>query len=188
MHAASTARRLTYEDYCLIPEDRNRHEIIDGIHYVSAAPNTRHQRILGRIFIRLYSFVEQNQLGEVLFSPVDVLFSQYDVVQPDVVFISNERISILTEPNIKGAPNLVVEVLSPSNRRYDLERKKSLYEQFQVPEYWIVDPDAETVEVYVYHDSKGYKHPLILASASGDVLETNQMPSLGLSLAKLFER
>lgn len=187
MNPASTARRLTYDDYCQIPEDRNRHEIIDGIHYVSAAPNIRHQLILGRIFNRLYSFVEQHKLGIVFFAPVDVLFSEFDVVQPDIVFIGNARLPILTEPNIKGAPNLVVEVLSPGNRHHDLERKKSLYEQFQVPEYWIVDPDNETVRVYTFNASAGYHSPLILASASGDVLETNQMPSFGLSLAKLFE-
>src|SRR5262249_30441792 len=107
MAVRDTARRkLTYEDYVLFPEDRQRHEILDGEHYVTPAPTWGHQASSGNLFMKLAPFVREHRLGKVYFAPVDVLLSKHDIVQPDLLFISNERMPILTEANAQGAPDL----------------------------------------------------------------------------------
>src|SRR5215213_8209437 len=133
-------RKLTYEDYVLIPDDGKRHEILDGEHYVTAAPYPRHQAILGELHYWIRAFLAQNRLGRVFFAPVDVLLSRHDIVQPDLLFISNERLTVLTEKNVQGAPDLLVEVLSDSTRRIDEGLKLERYELLEVREYWVVDP------------------------------------------------
>ncbi|HEX5714577.1 MAG TPA: Uma2 family endonuclease [Thermoanaerobaculia bacterium] len=136
-------RKLTYEDYVLIPDDGKRHEILDGEHYVTAAPYPRHQAILGELH-----FLRQNRLGRVFLAPVDVLLSRHHIVQPDLLFISNERLTVLTEKNVQGAPDLVVEILSDSTRRIDEGLKLERYELLEVREYWTVDPSRNVVRVY----------------------------------------
>src|SRR5215218_2890448 len=112
-------RRLTYDDYLLFPEDGQRHEVLDGEHYVTPSPFVQHQRISGRLYKPLSSWVEERQLGEVLYAPVDVVLSLHDVAVPDLVYISNERAGLVTDKNIQGAPDLVIEIISPSTRRMD---------------------------------------------------------------------
>src|SRR5579885_1440196 len=104
-------RKLTYEDYILFPEDGQRHEILDGEHYVTPAPTLHHQDAIGNLFLKLAPFVREHRLGKVYLSPADVLLSEHDVVQPDLFFVSNERRAILTEANAQGAPDLVIEIL-----------------------------------------------------------------------------
>lgn len=140
--------RLTYDDYVLIPDDGLRHEIIDGEHFVNPSPNIRHQRISRRIFMAIANFVEKHDLGEVFYSPLDVVFSRHNVVQPDVLFIRKETLGEVFGPFVKVTPDLTVEVLSISNRRYDEVKKLSLYDQFNVQEYWIADPEDNVVNVY----------------------------------------
>src|SRR5574341_724660 len=107
-----SSAKLTYKDYLLFPENGKRHELIDGEHYMTPAPSTRHQRISGKVFKTLSNFIEKNKLGEVFYAPCDVVFSNTDVVQPDIVFISNENKHIITDSNIQGTPDLVVEIIS----------------------------------------------------------------------------
>src|SRR5436305_9026054 len=132
-------RKLTYDDYVLIPDDGKRHEILDGEHYVSPSPSLGHQRLVARLFRWLDGFVHPRELGEVLFAPLDVLLSWKDVVQPDLLFISRERAEISTEKNVQGAPDLVIEVLSKSTWNLDQDVKLQRYERFGVREYWLVD-------------------------------------------------
>lgn len=139
--------KLTYDDYVLIPDDGLRHEIIDGEHFVNPAPNLRHQRIITRLVLRIGNFVEDHDLGEMFVSPVDVVFSKNNVVQPDLLFVRKENTGELYGAFVKIVPDLVVEVLS-INRKYDEVRKLKLYDSFSVGEYWIVDPENDCFNIY----------------------------------------
>ncbi len=177
--------RFTYEDYLLIPEDGKRHEIIDGEEYVAPAPNTRHQRITMRLSAFLFNHLEAHDLGEVFAAPIDVILSDYDVVQPDVLFVAKAHADRVGEHGITGAPDLIVEVLSEGNRRHDEVRKRKLYERFGVGEYWIVDPELETVKVYRMTD-RGYVRAAEWSRENGDTLTTPLLPGFTLSLDALF--
>jgi Uma2 family endonuclease len=148
--------KLTYDDYVALPDDGLRHEIIDGEHFVSAAPRLSHQRVASRLHLSLASYVATAELGEVLCTPVDVVLSRHDVVQPDILFLASATLAAAVSANHRFLglpPNLVVEVLSPSTRRKDQVFKLLLYERAGVPEYWLVDPDLTTVTVYRRTDS-----------------------------------
>lgn len=183
---ATPARKpqYTYQDYLLFPEDGNRHEIIGGEHYVSPAPKRRHQITVGNFYYHLRSYLDQHLLGQILLSPFDVILSDWDVVQPDLLFISRERSSITQESGAFGAPDLVIEVLSKSTRKRDETIKPRLYEAMGVLEYWIADPDMRTVEVYRSRNGR-----LVLAAelSAGDRLETPLLPGLSLGLSQIFE-
>lgn len=146
--APATSTKLTYEDYCLLPDDGRRHEILDGEHYVNPAPNTKHQTATGNLFNALFTHAKAHRLGRVFVAPYDVVLSEFDVVEPDILFVSNERKHLIGKANLTGAPDLVIEVMSPSSRRYDEVVKLKRYDAMGVGEYWIVDPDAETVALY----------------------------------------
>lgn len=139
--------KLTYDEYAMIPYDGKRHEIIDGHHYINDPPFPRHQAVFRHIGFQLYEQIELTGHGQVINSPIDLQLSNFDVVQPDLVVVLTSN-RIIDEINIKGVPDLVIEILSPSNRKHDTELKKQLYEQFAVPEYWIVDPDECVVVRY----------------------------------------
>ncbi len=182
---AQSATKLTYDDLLLFPDDGKRHELIDGDHYVSPSPAVRHQRVLQRLGFRIYPFVEEHRLGEVFFVAVDVLLSIHDVVVPDLFFVSDERAAIVGKANLRGAPNLVVEVLSPSNRRYDEVLKRELYERAGIQEYWLVDPEADTVKVF-RRDGERFGRPLLFSRHDGDVLTTPLLPGLEIPLADVL--
>jgi Uma2 family endonuclease len=178
-------RKLTYEDYVLFPEDGQRHEILDGEHYVTPAPFTRHQRVLFALGRRLGNFLEDHPLGEVLPAPTDVLLSLHDVAQPDLLFISNERAVIVTEKNVQGAPDLVIEILSDSTRRRDEGIKRERYERLGVREYWLVDPIRATVQI-LRLDGEHLRPAAHLTAAAGDVLTSLLLPGLEIQLSKIF--
>jgi Uma2 family endonuclease len=182
---AAGATRLTYEDFLLFPDDGKRHELIDGEHYVTPAPSVRHQRILQHLNRLLDGFAEAHGLGKVFFAPLDVLLSEHDVVEPDLMFISNERASIVTAAHLRGAPDLAVEVLSPSSRRQDEVLKRGLYERAGVDEYWLVDPEAETVKVFRREGAR-YGRPTLLSAVDGDRLATPKLPGFEAELAAVF--
>ena len=178
--APQTSIKLTYEDYAAIPDDGRRHEIIDGEHYVNPAPNPYHQIILARVVFALFQHVESHQLGFVLFAPVDVLLAEHEIVQPDAIFISNAHADLVGEKRIQGAPDLIVEVLSDSNRRYDVRIKFELYERAGVSEYWIVDPDEMGVRVFRRQAGR------FEAVDAGDTITTPLLPGFGLPLSAIF--
>jgi Uma2 family endonuclease len=154
---------LTYDDYARIPDDGNRHEIIHGAHYMNPAPIPYHQALSRHIQFQLYSALELSGLGEVINAPIDVQFSERDVVQPDVVVVLKDN-SIITRTKINGVPDLMVEILSPSTSNNDLGLKKHLYEDNGVPEYWIVDPDEKVIQEYTLVDG-AYQKPQTCADA-----------------------
>jgi Uma2 family endonuclease len=183
MYAERT--RLTYDDYVLIPDDGKRHEIIDGEEYVSPSPNTRHQRLVTRLGRELSGHVESRRLGEAFVAPYDIVLSDYDVVQPDIVFISKQRLNLITDANLQGAPDLIVEILSDSTRRHDFIRKRHLYERAGVAEYWVVDPEIDQVQVFRL-EGEAYVRAAELTAENEDVLASPLLPGLEISLKDLF--
>jgi len=173
----------TYADLATFPDDNLRREIIDGELIVTAAPYLRHQRLLRELAWAFLSHLKTHGGGEMLFAPADVVFSDINVVEPDLLFVTDDRLSILTEKNIQGAPALVVEVVSDT--RLDRVRKHDLYERFGVPEYWIVDPEADRVEVYRL-TGDGYAKPEIVEP--GETLTYGRLPGFEIDLTQLFAR
>src|SRR5947199_8172875 len=123
----SASARLTFDDYASFPDDGRRHELIDGEHYVSPSPLRKHQAIVLRLKYALFKHLEQSPTGTLFDAPFDVVLSNFDVVQPDILYIAREHASIITEKNIQGAPDLVIEALSESTRRTDEITKRNLY-------------------------------------------------------------
>jgi Uma2 family endonuclease len=179
-------RKLTYDDYVLIPEDGLRHEILDGEHFVSPAPRPRHQVVAASLNRMLDRFVYENRLGQVLFAPLDFVFDKHNVAQPDLVFISNERSGLIGEAYVSGAPDLVVEILSPSTRRTDELIKRSIYERFGALEYWLVDPDRRTVQVF-RRASTGFGPVQVFSAEAGESLTTPLLPGLVIQVGEIFE-
>lgn len=176
--------KFTCEDYLSFPDDGKRHEIIDGDHYMIPAPLTRHQRISGVLFGFLFVCVDAHHDGEVLAAPTDVVLSKFDVVQPDLLYVSEARRDIIKRESIQGPPDLVIEIISENTRKTDEVIKRRLYERTGVQEYWIVDPEVETVKVYRLHDGKYRRIELTLES--GDTLKTPLLPEFSLPLERLF--
>ena len=141
-----TKDQKTYADYAALDEGAP-YQLIDGELVMSPAPTVLHQLVVWRLGTHLFNFVEKHDLGLVVGAPVDVYFSETETYQPDLVFISKERLNIVTEQKVMGAPDLVVEVLSPGTGYYDLTKKRRVYQASGVKEYWIVDPTEKTVEV-----------------------------------------
>jgi Uma2 family endonuclease len=178
--------KLTYDDFLLFPDDGQRHELIDGEHYVTPSPSTPHQRIVGNLYFALRTHLTGHSIGEVFLAPFDIVFSRFDVVEPDLLYMSNERrAEILTPQHVRGAPDLVVEVGSPGTRRRDETIKKRLFERAGVSEYWIVDPDLDVVRVY-RREGDVYARPRELSREAGDVLTTPLLPGLELRLDEIF--
>jgi Uma2 family endonuclease len=185
MVTAIRSARLTFRDYLLLPEDGLRHELIGGEHFVSPSPGLKHQLAIGNLHWSLGTFIRERRLGLLVLAPFDVVFSEEDVVEPDLLFVARGR-EVLGEKNAHGAPDLAVEVLSPGSRRRDLVVKRKLYEQTGVSEYWIVDPKREAVLVY-RATLQGLQRIVELSAAAGDALASPLFPGFSLPVAEIFE-
>ena len=170
MKPAGSDMKLTYDDFLLFPDDGKRHELIDGEHYVTPSPNTRHQRISGNLHLLIGSWLEAHPIGQIFYAPFDIVFTRFDVVEPDLLYMSNERAAeILTTQHVTGAPEIVVEISSPGTRTRDETIKRHLYERSDVSEYWVIDPELDVIRVYRRSMArKRFK----LASTSTPVLDT----------------
>ena len=178
--------KLTYDDFILFPDDGLRHELIDGEHYVTPSPNTKHQQIVVKLVIRIFNWLEKHPVGQVFVAPFDVVFTKFDVVEPDVLYMSNERAAeILTDANVQGVPELVIEIGSPGTRRRDETVKRLLYERAGVSEYWVVDPELDVIRLY-RRDGERFARPAELSAEAGDVLTTTLLPGLALELVDVF--
>ncbi len=177
-----TSRRLTYNDLAALPDDGKHYEIIEGVLFVSAAPRPKHQEITTRLFERFSAIlVHQLRRGKVYFAPIDVRFTPEDVAEPDLVFIRSERRAIIGDLVVDGAPDIIVEVLSPSNRAYDEVVKAALYAREGVTEYWLVDPENATVGVFALVDSQYLAVP-----HDGQTATSALFPELTVEIASLF--
>src|SRR5215211_2023253 len=154
----SKAKPLTYADLLKTPkDDGNRYEILAGELVASASPSKRHAWMSFQFARKLADHVEKHGLGVVFHSPVDVRLSRNDVVVPDVIFLSTDRVHLYGEQYVDGAPDLVVEVLSRSTRSRDLTAKLRLYAQAGVQEYWLIDPDLGEITLYFRLPSGTYE-------------------------------
>jgi len=178
--------KWTYEEFLLFPDDGKRHELIDGEHIMSPSPFTKHQRIVKRLSYALENFLREHFLGEIFIAPMDVVLSDFDVVEPDLLFIASKHAEIITEKHIVGVPDLVVEVLSASSRKRDEIIKRRLYEQYGVKEYWIIDPELESVKVYRM-DVARFIRVTELSVEQGGALTTPLLPELIILLSEIFE-
>ena len=179
--------KLTYDDYVHLPDDGLRHELIDGEHYVTPTPIRKHQAVCGNLFGMIWSYLREQPAGRVFTAPFDVILSNVDVVEPDLLFLTNARLAeVATAPWVRGAPSLVVEVGSPGTRKRDATIKRRLYERFGVDEYWLVDPELDTIDVYRHVEGR-YQRAAQLSLEAGDVLTTPLLPDLRLPLSTIFE-
>ena len=165
----------------------NGTSLIDGEHYVTPCPNTAHQQLAGNLYWLLRSYLESHPCGRLFFAPFDVVFTPFDVVEPDLLYMSHERArEVLTEANVQGCPELVVEIGSKSTRARDESIKLRLYERAGVAEYWIVDPRRETTRIYT-RGADGFGGPLELSRRAGALLTTPLLPGLSVSLDAVFK-
>jgi Uma2 family endonuclease len=180
------ATKLTYDDLLLFPDDGRRHELIDGEHYVTPSPNTRHQRLVGRFYEVLALYLRERSIGEALLAPLDVVLSDFDVVEPDLLVIAADQAHIVTDTHVRGAPALVIEILSPGTRKTDEQTKRRLYDRTGVGEYWVVDPELDLIKVYRRASDGSFPRAAELTREQADVLTTPLLPGLTLPLAALF--
>jgi len=173
----------TAADYARLPEGTPI-QLIAGEFITSPSPLTEHQNILGNFFLGLSEIVRRTQSGQVYLSPLDVYLSDEDIYQPDIFFVSNERLSGMERNGMHGAPDLVVEVLSPSTAHYDLRDKKDAYEKFGVKEYWIIDPMESSVELF--KNSNG-KFETVFLGKTGKV-SSILLPEFTLSVEEIFPK
>lgn len=175
--------KLTYNDYLTL-QDEKRYELIEGELYMVPSPNFYHQIVSRNIEFQLWEFVKSRDLGVIVHIPIDVVLSPEDVLQPDILFISRDRKHIITEKNVSGAPDLVIEILSPSTLERDKLVKRGMYAKYGVKEYWIVDPVAKNIEVMSL-GSEGYK--LYGIFFIDDVLTSPLIEGFSLRLSEVFE-
>jgi Uma2 family endonuclease len=184
---ASPGVKLTYEDFVLFPDDGKRHEVIDGEHYVTPSPNTAHQRVSGNLHLLIGSWLETHRIGRIFYAPFDVIFTDFDIVEPDLLYFSNERAAaVLTPQHVRGAPEIVVEIASPGTRKRDETIKRHLYEREGVSEYWVVDPDVEVVRVFRLRGNDAFDRVVELSREAGDALTTSLLPGLEMPLVRIF--
>ncbi|PYQ28323.1 MAG: hypothetical protein DMF56_16050 [Acidobacteria bacterium] len=181
MTVVETSHKLTYEDYLNFPDDGNRYEIIDGELYLNPSPNMKHQLVLMNILRALDRYVRKNRCGEIFFAPFDVVLSKHNVVQPDVLYISNERMEIITAANVQGAPDMAIEVLSDGTRKKDETKKRRAYERFGVSEYWMIDPlEEDSVRIFRFKGKK-YERRIV-----GGKITSPLLPGFSLPLRDVF--
>jgi len=181
---AEVIPKLSFEEFRQLPVDGKRYELVRGEVHVTPAPATRHQAVLQNLSGNLWPFVIKNRLGEVWAAPLDVRLAGETSLQPDLIFISNERAGIIQEDWIAGAPDLVVEVLSPSTAAYDRATKLPIYAEAGVPEVWLIDSYAKTVELLKL---QGKKYLVDSTLAGEQVLTSTQFPGWELPLSQLFD-
>ena len=181
---ASTATKLTYEGYLTTPDDA-RYELLDGELVMVPAPLAEHQYVLGNFYFAVRSLVDEGNLGEVYMAPTDVVLSDADVVQPDLLFVSHERASIITRDNIQGAPDLIIEILSPSTAERDRTIKLDLYAHHRVKEYWLVDPEARTAMVLLLGE---HRFEIVGIYGERQTLTSPTLKGLSVHLEGMFRR
>ena len=174
-----TPVRFTYEDLMLFPDDGLRRELLDGEVYVTPSPTSRHQRVVTNLAFRIGLYLHDNPLGEVFVAPLDVIFSENDdVTEPDILYVSSERASIISERGVEGAPDWLVKVTSPFTRKRDFTLKLKRYQKCGVRLYWIVDLEAEMVHVW-----EGGEHEVFEAD---DALSVSLLPGFSLAAGEIL--
>jgi len=174
-----------YQDWLKLPEDSSGLEIINGELVMSPSPTTRHQKIVVQLSFLMSLFLEQKNSGTMFVAPMDVVLDNNQIVQPDLLYIRPERTSIITEKNIQGAPDLIVEIISPSTAYRDMFDKKDIYEKFAVREYWIIDPMRYWLELFALKDGR---YETIQRLEKSCRVQSVVLRGLGLKIEKLFKK
>jgi Uma2 family endonuclease len=174
---------LTYEDYCALPEDGRRYQIIEGDLDVTPAPSNTHQRVSQNLEFILIGHVRRHRLGAIRHAPIDVILSSDTVVQPDIVFVAREHFSLVTERAIEGPPDLVVEILSPKTRRLDRIAKMRVYAHFGVRECWLVDPEEQSLETFTLSNGA---YVLARVACGKETVRSDLFPELTIALEEIF--
>lgn len=183
--ALTLAAMVTAEDYRLMPETGPRYQLIEGELFMSPAPNRFHQDISKNIEFMLMKYLEKNPIGKLYDAPFDVYLTQHNVFQPDKLFVAHDRYFILTDTGAEGAPNLVVEILSPSTGHLDKQAKRKVYAAAGVDELWLVDPQTKSVEIYYLRQDP--EHPAAVYQEN-DFFESPCFPGLTIGVAEVFKR
>jgi Uma2 family endonuclease len=189
MTELKTKIKFTYEDYKSLPESETKqHELLKGKLVVIPSPSFKHQLISSNIEFLLQNFVRENQLGIVLNAPLDVAFEEageIQVTQPDILYVAKETSRIIAEEEIRGAPDLIVEIISPGTEERDRGYKKTLYARHGVKEYWLVDPQAETIEVLALGE-EGFKTVRVYKYGEAAALRSPLLKGLSVDLEEVF--
>lgn len=175
--------RLTYEDYVLLPNDRNRYEILDGELSVTAAPSPKHQAVILNLLQFLDPFIRGHNLGRIYIAPIDLILEPTTVVQPDLLFLSHAHLGFVTDRGIEGPPDLIVEILSPATARADRVTKAQIYARSRVPHYWLVDPDEGSLEAY---ELSGESYQLVSRLTGQTNFAPSLFPGLTIDLSLLW--
>ena len=184
----SLPKAFRYSDYLKLPDDDNLYEILKGELVVQTSPNRVHQRCSIRLSVILSLHATQHELGEVYTAPFDVILDPENsdpeiLVKPDLLFVSKDRLQIITEENVQGSPDLIVEILSPSTANTDRDRKSRVYQEAKVSHYWIIDPTAQTLEEYIWQ-SNGYSRCAL--HTDNDEFYPSLFPELVIRLEELW--
>ncbi len=182
VQATLEKKKYTYEDYIKTPED-TKYELIEGELLMTPSPIPKHQRISIRLAATIFKFVTEKDLGEVFDAPCDVCLDNKNVVQPDILFISKDRVNIIGEKNIQGTPDFIIEIISENTAYRDTIQKKRLYAKFGVKEYWIVAPEDKIVEFYFLKDGE---YQLIKTFLEKDTIESYLIKGLKIDLGEIF--
>ena len=174
---------LTYGDYCELPNDRNRYEILDGELSVTPSPAAKHQITLGNLHRILSNHVFANHSGRLMLAPTDLILAATTVVQPDLIFIGNDRSRVVTERGVEGTPTLVIEILSPTSQRTDRQTKAQLYAKYGIPHYWLIDPDQHVLEAY---ELSGEQYNLVIRARDSDMFTPSVFPGLSFQISDLW--
>jgi Uma2 family endonuclease len=174
----------TYQDYANLPDDGKRYEVVDGVLFMTPSPGNEHQNAVGEIFAYLRESIRLQGLGKVILSPFDVELSPNQVVQPDIIVVLNENKQKITHSRIVGAPDLVVEVVSPGSVGYDRREKQNIYAQAGVPEYWLVDPISQNVELLLL-ETEAYRSQGIFQGQA--ILPSRIVPQLSVPIERFFQ-
>jgi len=177
--------KFTYSDYLIYPTNGKQLQLIAGDFFMTPAPIIFHQDVSRNLETIIYKFVAENNLGKVYYAPTDVVLSTEDVIQPDILFVAKDRLNIIKEKNIKGAPDLIVEILSAKTKKMDSVIKRKLYAKYKVKEYWLVDLDKKQVEVLLLADNK-YKSEGIYQK--GQIIKSQVIQGLKVKVNDIFKR
>ena len=176
--------KLTFEQFRQLPDDGKRYELVRGEVHLTPSPTTKHQLVLQRLFASLDSYLSKNPLGRMLIAPLDVRLGADTALQPDMLYVANAHVAIIQEDYVHGAPDLVVEILSPSTAAHDRATKLHLYAEAGVGEMWFIDPQAKTVEILKL---QGNKYLVEAALAGRQALTSASFPGWELPLPDLFD-
>jgi len=175
--------RMAYADYFKI-NDGNRYELLDGELIMVPAPNTDHQDISRNILFLMWDYVKKNRSGKVFNAPIDVVFDDHHVFQPDLIFIRTENLNIIKKNAIHGVPDITVEIISPSSVFYDTVEKKEIYRKFGVKEYWLVFPEEHAIEIFTL---EGEEYSEYLKIHKKGFIKSNVISGLNIDINEIFD-